>query len=412
MGPTAPGERIVALDVLRGFAVLGILVMNIQSFSMVGAAYFNPTAYLWGERYDANYWMWLVSHVLADQKFMTIFSMLFGAGIVLMWERAEARGRPFLGLHYRRMGWLIVFGLLHAHLLWYGDILFIYGVCGLLVVLFRKLRPRTLIVLGLLSLGVTSAIYVAMGLSLPYWPPEALQDFLRTWQPPAEVVAEELAAYRGGWLQQMTHRVPSALMMETFIFAVWAGWRAGGLMLIGMALYKLGVFSAARSRPLYRRLVAVALLAVPVILLGVERNFATGWEPDAMFLGGQYNFWASLLVGLGWVGLVMLACKADGLRRATRPLASVGRMALTNYLLQTIVCTTIFYGHGLGLFGQVGRVGQLGIVVTVWAAQLALSPVWLRRFRFGPFEWLWRTLSYMEVQPFRRRDPAPAPSAA
>lgn len=412
MGPTTAGERIVALDVLRGFAVLGILVMNIQSFSMVGAAYINPLAYLWGERYDANYWIWLASHMLTDQKFMAIFSMLFGAGIVLMWERSEAKGRPFLGLHYRRMGWLILFGLLHAHLLWFGDILFVYGVCGLLVVLFRKLRPRTLIVLGVLSLAVTSALYVSFGLSLPYWPAESLQEFRNSWQPGPELVAEEVAAYRGSWLQQMPYRVRGAVMMETFVFAIWSGWRAGGLMLIGMALYKLGVFSAARSRALYWGLVGAALLAIPVVLLGVERNFATGWGPDAMFLGGQYNFWASVPVGLGWVGLVMLACKSDSPRRAVRPLAAVGQMALTNYLLQTIICTTIFYGHGLGLFGQVGRAGQLGIVFAIWAAQLALSPIWLRHFRFGPFEWLWRSLSYMKRQPFRRREPLPALSVA
>ncbi len=127
--PVAEKERIVSIDVLRGFALLGILPMNIQYFSMISAAYDNPTAY--GDLHGANYWIWLFCHVLADQKFMTIFSMLFGAGILLMTSRIEATGKPSASLHYRRMGWLILFGLAHAYLLWSGDILVAYGMCGL-----------------------------------------------------------------------------------------------------------------------------------------------------------------------------------------------------------------------------------------------------------------------------------------
>ncbi len=153
--PVSERERIFTLDVLRGFAVLGILPMNIQDFSMPGAAYLNPTAY--GDLHGANYWVWLLSHLLADEKFMTIFSMLFGAGIFLMTSRIEAAGQPSAALHYRRMGWLVLFGLLHAYLLWSGDILFSYGVCGLLVFLFRKWRPRTSLIVGALSLAVTPA---------------------------------------------------------------------------------------------------------------------------------------------------------------------------------------------------------------------------------------------------------------
>src|SRR5262249_19871775 len=139
----AETERIASIDVLRGFALLGILVMNIQSFAMVGAVYDNPTAY--GNLNGANFVVWLLSHLLAEQKFISIFSMLFGAGIVLMWRRAESSGAGPARLHYRLMGWLIVFGLLHAYLLWYGDILYTYGICGLFVYLFRRKSPRTLV---------------------------------------------------------------------------------------------------------------------------------------------------------------------------------------------------------------------------------------------------------------------------
>ncbi len=400
--PVAEPQRILALDVLRGFAVLGILAMNVGSFSMPAATYFDPTAY--GDLTGANRAAWTVTHLLADLKFMAIFSMLFGAGIVLMTERAESRGRSATGLHYRRMGWLIVFGLLHAHLLWYNDILYWYGVIGLLAYLFRKLPPRRLIFWGVASIAVTSLLMLAGGLTTDRWPPEMLEYIVRDLKPPPEALAAEVEAYRGGWLEQMEYRVPKALEMELNTLFVWALWRVGGLMLLGMALFKLGVFSAERSAVFYRRLVAVAILiGIPLIAYGIHLNFAADWEaPYFFFIGLQLNYWGSLPVSLGWVGLVMLACRKPGFGWFTGPLAAVGRMAFTNYILQTVICTTIFYGHGLGQFGQVERTGQAAIVVGVWAFQLIASPIWLRHFRYGPLEWLWRSLVYLSPPPFRR----------
>ncbi len=408
--PVAESQRIASLDVLRGFAVLGILAMNIGAFSMTSAAYFNPTAY--GDLSGLNGWVWRLTYVLADLKFMAIFSMLFGAGIVLMTERVESRGQPARGLHYRRMAWLIVFGLLHAHLLWYGDILYWYGMCGLVIYLFRKLRPGWLITWGLVSLGITSLIMLGAGASMPQWPPEAVERTMAQLAPPAEVTAREVATYQGGWLEQMDHRVPKSLEMQTSTFLAWAAWRVSGLMLLGMGLFKLGLFSARRSRGTYWGLLAAAaLLGIPTIVYGMQRIFATGWDPTYFFFFGfQYNYWASILVSLGWVGVVMLVCLAPGLERLTRPFAAVGQMAFSNYILQTLICTTIFYGHGFGLFGQVDRVTQAGIVVAIWAFQLAVSPLWLRHFRFGPLEWLWRSLVYLQRQPFRRAAVLPSPA--
>ncbi len=376
--------------------------MNIQSFSMIGAAYFNPTAY--GDLSGANYWVWLLSHVLTDQKFMTIFSMLFGAGILLMTSRAESLGKPSAGPHYRRMGLLILFGLLHAHLLWYGDILYAYGMCGLVVYLLRKLSPQRLLLVGFLSLAVSSSIWMFLGWSMEFWPPEVLQEFRQDWRPGPETVTEEIAAYQSSWLDQMGHRVPTAVKMETFIFLIWSAWRAGGLMLVGMALFKLGWFSAQRSSRLYASiLIAAAMIGIPIIMAGVHLNFKTEWDITySFFFGWQYNYWASILVSLGWVSLVMLVCKTRMRKTLTRPFAAVGQMAFTNYIMQTIICTTIFYGHGFGLFGQVSRVGQIQIVVAIWIVQLIYSPIWLRHFRFGPLEWLWRTLTYWRIQPLRR----------
>jgi uncharacterized protein len=400
-GPVTQPQRIVSLDVLRGVAVLGILVMNIQSFSMPGAAYMNPSAY--GDLAGANHWVWYISHLLADQKFWTIFSMLFGAGIVLMTSRAEAAGRGSAGIHYRRMAWLLVIGLLHAHLFWYGDILYAYAMCGFVAYLFRKFPPWLLLVLGLAAASVTFGVNLLFGWMLAggQMPVEQATTW---WSPAQDMINSELDVYRGGWLGQLPHRMGTAIFFETFLLVVFFGWRTGGIILIGMALYKLGVFSAARSKGFYAALVAIgALVGVPVIMYGAHRNIEAAWDVTySFYLGGLYNYWASLLVALGWVGLVMLLCKSDVLGFAKRVLAAAGQMALTNYLMQTIICTTVFYGHGFGAFGHFDRTHQIVTVLAVWIVQLIWSPIWMRSFRFGPFEWLWRSLTYLKLQPMRR----------
>jgi len=409
--PVAQAERIGALDTLRGFALLGILVMNIMSFSMIFSAYFNPTNY--GDLTGANYWVWFLSHVLVDQKFMTLFSMLFGAGVVLFTERAEAKGESPRRLHYRRMLWLILFGLLHGFLLWYGDILYVYGMCGLLVYLFRRCEPRTLIALAILFIAAASGLQGFMGWSMQFWPAEEVANVQQMWRPNAAKIAEEMSAYRGGWLEQMQHRVPFFAEFSLVFFWMFF-WRPAGVMLLGMALYKLGAFSAQRSSGFYAALVAAgALVGLPLIVYGVRLNEAAGWNLEwSMFHGSQLNYWGSVLVSLGYVGVVMLVCKSGALGWLRASLAAVGQMAFTNYLLHTIICTTIFYGHGLGYFGSVERTGQIRIVLAVWALQLIVSPIWLRYYRFGPFEWLWRSLTYGRPQPFRRAVAVPAPAAA
>ncbi len=401
-GPVPRTERMTSLDVLRGFAVLGILIMNIQSFSMIGAAYLNPYAY--GDLTGANYAVWFLSHLLADSKFMTVFSLLFGAGVVLMASRREAAGKPTAGVHYRRMFWLIVFGLLHGLCLWYGDILYAYGVCGLLIYLFRRRSSRFLLIACSLVVAVASLLTMFWQVTLPYWPPEVVESVeTEWWTPPPKAVQNELDAYRGSWSAQQPQRAARAIFMETNHFLTETMWRAGGLMLIGMALFKLGVFSAQRSRSFYLRMMSLGFgLGLPIVVYGVVYCNDSGWDVHSAFFGGsQFNYWGSLLVAAGYIGLVMLVCQKGSFQPLTQPLAAVGRMALSCYLLQTIICTFIFYGHGLGLYGSVSRVGQGLIVLAVWAFLLVACPIWLRYFRFGPFEWLWRSLTYLKLQPMK-----------
>ncbi len=401
--PVPVGDRIFVLDALRGFALLGILIINIQAFAMIEAAYFNQLAY--GDMSGLNGWVWKLSHIFGDLKFMALFSMMFGAGVVLMTGRIEAKGVSPTKRYYRRTLGLILFGIMHAYLLWWGDILVWYGLCALFVFLFRRLAPKTLLAIGLVVIAVPSVLYLFFGLSLPMWPPEVYQEFALDWQPNTEMIAKELAAYRGGWLTQMEYRVPTSIAMHTFVFLLWGAWRAGGLMLLGMALFKWGVLTAKRSRGFYFKIAAIGfVVGLPLIISGVVLNFSHNWTVDfSRFLGYQFNYWGSLFFALGYVGIVSLACLSGRIKFLTERLAAVGRLALTNYLLQTIICTTIFYGHGFGLFGSVERIGQFLIVAAIWIFQLIVSPIWLRHFRFGPFEWLWRTFTYLELQPMRIR---------
>ncbi|MEN8156166.1 MAG: DUF418 domain-containing protein [Bacteroidota bacterium] len=390
-------KRIISIDVLRGIAVLGILIMNIQSFSMPSAAYINPTAY--GDLTGINRWVWIFSHILASEKFMSIFSMLFGAGMVIFAENAERKGRNPALLHYRRMGWLLLFGLLHGYLLWYGDILVSYSLCGMLLFLFRKLPPQRLIWIGFGFYLVPVILDSLFAFSMPFWPEESVYSTLQSWKPDDETIRHYLDGYRGGWLGQMELRVHGTLFLQTGYFMMQSFWRVFSMMLMGMALYRWRVLSAERSTSFYLRMTLTGLVAGYALSgLGVVLNFREQWSMEwSMFLGTHLNYVGSVGVALGYTGLIMLICKWSGMPRFKSLFASVGRMAFTNYILTTLLCTSIFYGHGFGLYGSVERVFQLLIVLGVWILLMVISPLWLKRFRYGPLEAVWRKLTYYTI---------------
>ncbi len=394
ISPTSLSERILSLDVLRGFAVLGILIMNIQSFSMIGAAYINPAAY--GDLTGINKWVWIVSHLLASEKFMSIFSMLFGAGIVLFTERAIAKERKPSAFHYRRMFWLLVFGMIHSYLIWYGDILVAYSLCGMLAFVFRKMKPKKLILFSRLFFIVPVIFSFISGLTIQYWPPESYAQNLQSWLPSAEKINQEITAMQGGWLEQMDIRVEGSIFMQTFLFFWLTFWRVMSMMLLGMALFKWGVLSAQKSKGFYLKLTFIGLIiGYPVIILGIFENFSAGWKMDySMFVGTLYNYIGSVAVALGYIGIVMLICKQVKFERFKNIFSAIGKMAFSNYILMSLIAMFIFYGSGLGLFGQVERKFQLLIVPAIWIVIIVISPLWMRRFRFGPLEWIWRMLTY------------------
>jgi uncharacterized protein len=393
--PTPPDERIISLDVLRGFALLGILLINVRAFGMPEATLSNPTAY--GEFSGGNYAVWLFTHVFAEGKFLTLFTVMFGAGIVLFTETKERKGQPATLLHYRRSVWLIAIGLAHAYLLWYGDVLFAYGVTGIVLIAARTFEPWKQIAAGLALLAFPSLTELAAGLALS---PDA---FAGAWLPSEAAIQAEVSAYRGGWFDQLGHRVPTSFerQFEGYLSSTFA--RVGGAMLLGMALYRTGVITNDRSTAFYRRLVlAGGAGGLALILAGVAYVSTAGFGPGVAPFWRQFNYWGALLLAGAYIGVVMLFCRwrADG--PVATGLAAVGRTALSNYLLQTVLATSVFYGHGLGLFGTLSRVELMAVVVAIWAVQVPLSVLWLRYFRFGPVEWGWRTLTYGSRQPLVR----------
>ena len=309
---------------LRGFAVLGILIVNIQGFARVFSAYMNPPSA--GGFEGAEVWLWSVVYLFADTKFISIFSMLFGAGMAMMSDRMAARGAAGTGLHYRRQFWLLVIGLAHAYLIWHGDILVAYALCGFILYPLRNLSPRRLLWIGGCAVAFLVALWGLVGMSVPSWPAEDVAVAAAEWSPPPEVQAAEIEAFRGTWTEQLRVRAPVALTVQTTAFLGLFLWRAGGLMLVGMALYRLGVLAASRSAAFYRRMAVIGLAAgLPLAAAGVAYKLHHEFAFEkAMFQGALFNYVGSVGVFLGYVALVMLAVQRGWFPGLQQRLAATG----------------------------------------------------------------------------------------
>lgn len=286
------GERYESIDFVRGVALLGILVINIMMFAMPGAATYNPVAL--GDRGRLDFSIWLFSHLFFDHKFMAIFSMLFGAGIVLMSTRVGERGgRPAVA-HYRRMLALLLFGMIHRYLIWDGDILMLYAICGAIVYPLRRLRPATLIVLAIVFLLSGSAIFLAIGILLPQGSPDVAKEVISFWSPGDQEIRDELAAYGGTWLSAFRWRADTSLAFEVLHLLIWGSCRAGANMLLGMAMLKLGVLTAQRPIAFYQRLAMAGFsIGVPIVAFGAYQMNAHAWE-------GYFSFFICFLRRPGW----------------------------------------------------------------------------------------------------------------
>ena len=385
-------ERIQSLDLLRGFALLGILIMNIISFSDIGIAYINPTVGAGLEGYNGI--VHAFSYLFADMRFMSIFSILFGAGIMIFSNNALQKGLHSGKYHYRRMFLLLLFGFIHAYLIWLGDILVMYAICGSIVFLMRNWKIKTLYIVG--SIFFTIPIILSLSTFL-FVPAEGLQEIFKFWTPTKDEINIEILAYRGSYIEQMPTRIAGAIEIQTLIFLTEQSWRILSMMILGMILYKKGILSANKENTFYRRLfINGMLLGITLSAIGLYRAYAYNWNGIwYMTMGHYYNYIASLSVALGYIGLIMLWSKTTFMVNWQLRLKAVGRLAFTNYILTSIICTLIFYGHGLGLFASLDRLQQWSIILIVWSILLYISPIILKKYNKGPLEFIWRKFTYL-----------------
>jgi len=403
--------RIETIDAVRGFAVCGILIMNIVAMGMPAYAYVDPFYY--GGAEGADLVAWGAAYVLADGKMRALFTMLFGASMALIAERAEGRVPGPVATHYRRMAWLLVFGMLHAWGFWYGDILVVYALAGAIAFIAWQWPTSALL--------YTSAGLFALlvGIDLINWhdlallkaaaeAPDAPAIAHEAWRAvldvatPSPALAREIEMYRGGVADVFAARAPMTILYQTELLPT-SILESLCFMLFGLALHRTGFFSGGWPRRAYQALAAIGGLVVlplyaPIVRLLIDTRF----DPVILPLASALSLLLRPWLALAQVSLVLLFMASGQARWLAVRLAAAGRMALSNYLGSTIVATTIFYGYGLGLFGMLGRADLYIVVAGIWAAILLWSKPWLDRFAYGPFEWLWRSLARGALQPFSR----------
>jgi uncharacterized protein len=394
----ASSDRIVTIDVVRGFAVLGILVMNIVALGMPVYAYVDP--YYFGGTSRADLTAWSLAYVFADGKMRALFTMLFGASMALVTDRSE---RPAV-MHYRRMGWLFLFGMVHAWLFWFGDILVEYAVLGAIAFAGLRWRPTTLLVAAALCIALAVADDFLAWQQLGAIKAEggaAWAQVRAAAAPNARVIAREIALYRGGVLDVFVARAPVTAMFQTRLLAISAP-ETLGFMVLGLALHRLGFFAGAWRTATYAKLVGLGLLTIPAYSMIAAELLAARFDPATIPLADCLGLLLRPWLALAYAAGLILLVRSGRAERLVASLAAAGRMALTNYLATTLILTTLFYGYGFGLYARFGRAELYWIVVAVWLAILLWSKPWLSRFTYGPMEWLWRALTRWSLPPLRR----------
>jgi uncharacterized protein len=404
--PVLARDRLETLDVLRGFALLGILAMNIRAMAAPFSAYMYPYALF--DYTGANRAAYVFTSVVFDLKMMGLFSMLFGAGVLLYAAKPTENGQPPRGLWFRRMFWLLVIGLVHAYLIWDGDILVPYALCGILLLWWVRRLPAWALMAGAIGLlAVGALLSIGHGLTWAGMPEAERAQEAETWMPTREQAHEQLARMLGSYTEVVRHRAPFVFMAETFIFLVFFFWRCGGMMLLGMALYKWGFLDGRLTARTYA-LIAGSCIGAGLTLawFGTVELERVRFAMPQRTVADLWNYTGAVLASVGYAAVLILVVQRDVLGGLRRALGAVGQTAFSNYLFQSVITAVVFLGWGFGFAGQVDYAEQLLIVAAIWAVQLALSPVWLRRYRFGPAEWIWRSLTYWKRQPMRRDTPS------
>lgn len=412
-------QRHISIDAVRGFAVLGILLMNIVGMGLPSFAYINPS-YAGGTT-GADFWTWAVNNVLTDGKMRALFTMLFGASTLLIAERAEGGALGAAATHYRRMGWLLLFGLAHAFLFWFGDVLVLYALAGMIVFPFRKFSVRALLILGvaillaLLAKNVWQAEALA-SLHAAATSPSASSEAIEAWrsayiavQAPPEARAAELAGFGGDFFSALQARSNMVFLMYAVLMPTDMLPEALGQMFIGMALFRSGFFTLGWTTRAYGLLIGFGyLVCAPITAWLAAGIAASNFDPLVLHEQEVWQQATRPFIGLAHAAVILLIVRSGALSGLMATFAAAGRMALSNYLVTSILTSLTFCGYGFGLYGQLSRAELLWVVAGVWAFILVWSPLWLARFHYGPFEWMWRSLVQWRAQPFARNQSAAA----
>jgi uncharacterized protein len=430
--PVSEAQRLKLIDALRGVALLGILLMNIPGFAM-------PNYYSESFRSDpknVNFWVSAVISVFFEGKMRALFGMIFGAGVLLFVSKKEQAGRSVTALFYRRMFWLVLFGLIHAHLiLWIGDILYLYGFCGMLVYLFRKVKPIYLVMAVTLVavfdftagtlfyqyLRDKRIAYVEASAAVAENRPltEAQKDALARWRelektliPNREDARENTRKMKSDYATVASYLRPLAWKFETIGLPI-EMWDSLALMLLGLALLQWGFLSGQWSNRAYVSVAALGYgIGLPLAIYSFYHGYLYSPNLEATLRRMElvpiewvrliYPFQRIFLV-MAHVAALILLYKSKYVQTLFRSLEAVGQTAFTNYIMHSVICTLLFFGYGLNFYAELDYYQIYFVVLAIWIVQLIVSPLWLRSFLFGPLEWVWRSLTYWRWQPFLRR---------
>jgi len=423
--PLKSSDRIQSLDIMRGVVLLGILIMNINGMGLAGA-YGDPTVSGGATRW--NLATWITANFSFEGTMRALFSLLFGVGMFIFMDRLEKKGAGInaANIYFRRLMWLLIFGLIHGYLLlWTGEILYQYALMGFLVFSFRNLPPikLTFIALLLFSIGAlwnysdykrdikfiedveVVKKYKLEGKTLS----RELQEVdikweNLEWERSSEGIAEYNTNMRKGYLDVVKFLAPQNQHYDENWSYRYDLWDVLSMMLLGIALFKWNILSGEKSYKFY------GIMAFLGYLIGLSINYYeihSIMEADFSLLSfSKANITYDLgrvPVAIGHVGSIMLFCKLPIYKWLKSSLAAVGKMALTNYVMHSVFAMFIFTGAGFGLFGTFQRFELLYIVFAIWIFQLILSPIWLKYYQYGPLEWIWRNLSYLKKHPFKKK---------
>ncbi len=428
--PVDKAERISTVDMIRGVALCGILLMNIPGFGIHWSAF---DRMIRGPQNTADFYTMEVISVFFEGTMRGLFSMLFGAGMLLFtMNKKETLGGPSVAeLYYRRLLLLVAFGVFNAYiLLWQGDILFFYGLCGMLLYPFRKTAAKWLFALGILWIcfnmikgqinynetrdkraAYNEAVQAKKeGKPLTDEQKSAKAEWLQreNWRPDSMEVQRDISKVRGSYATVFNYYLPRNSGGEIWGTYHWAFWDCVAMMLIGMAFFRWGYFSNKPRTSTYIMGLLVGYgIGIPIgyIMFSkgmIEGTLHQGLYVDAYTVNHQTLYDVKrFFLCLGHASLIMLVFRSNLLNWLMKGLANVGQMAFTNYLMQSIICTLIFHGYGLGFYNKLQFHQLYYVVGGVWIFQLITSSIWLKYYRFGPFEWLWRSMTYWKKQPMR-----------